>query len=548
MINAYNPVPLKHWRANRDIQLIGNANSCAYYICKYVCKAEPQELQDALQHLFTDEAFTKWYRLLLQCQPTTTKGSPRLQLQHPFNNKYIVKRQKFVIVRPTQMNPNKLDYYYACLLLYKSHRHEDALLSGYPTPAVAFVALKDQFDTNAIQMHNQGTQIDNAIRKLRLSQLQEQLSAYNNNMNLHPDFVSIDTNTAPHTSDNLSNTIEATLDSTVLHSQDMDWHHLCITTTNSTTLEYNILHLSTDQSDVFNKVRSHFQHQLQPPLRLLITGRAGTGKSFLLNTIVDWLKLCCPGISGRSPVIVAAPTGVAAKNINGFTLHSILKLPIQRGYESDFEELSSPLLQKLQQFFRGIHTIIIDECSMVSSKMFNCIHSRLCSIGNSNEPFGNYNIIIFGDFFQLRPVRGHYIFKETILWPLFQPYFLTINHMHDNKHFVEMLNRIHVGHVTFEDVALLSTRLLQRHQNVNTSTMLHIYPTLKLVREHNSYQQQQLNPTFFTHCATHIFASLDVTPGQTVPSEYIPEDDRHAGGLPNTLQLSVGTRVMLLYM
>ena len=56
-INAYNPVILKHWRANMDIQLVGNAESCAFYVCKYVCKAEPEELRETLGALFADRNF-----------------------------------------------------------------------------------------------------------------------------------------------------------------------------------------------------------------------------------------------------------------------------------------------------------------------------------------------------------------------------------------------------------------------------------------------------------------------------------------------------------
>ena len=52
MVNAYNPTILKHWHANHDIQILGNADSCAYYVCKYVYKAEPQELKNALESLF----------------------------------------------------------------------------------------------------------------------------------------------------------------------------------------------------------------------------------------------------------------------------------------------------------------------------------------------------------------------------------------------------------------------------------------------------------------------------------------------------------------
>lgn len=51
-VNAYNPVILRHWRANMDIQLICNAESAAYYVCAYICKSEPDDLKNALGKLF----------------------------------------------------------------------------------------------------------------------------------------------------------------------------------------------------------------------------------------------------------------------------------------------------------------------------------------------------------------------------------------------------------------------------------------------------------------------------------------------------------------
>ena len=56
-VNAYNPVILEHRRANMDIQLVGNAESCAFYVCKYICKAEPEELRETLHALFENSDF-----------------------------------------------------------------------------------------------------------------------------------------------------------------------------------------------------------------------------------------------------------------------------------------------------------------------------------------------------------------------------------------------------------------------------------------------------------------------------------------------------------
>ena len=60
-------------------------------------------------------------------------------------------------------------------------------------------------------------------------------------------------------------------------------------------------------------------------------------------------------------MVVAAPSGVAARNVMGYTLHNIFKLPVQHGYEPEFHELSAFVLKKLRQIFQDENTIIIDE-------------------------------------------------------------------------------------------------------------------------------------------------------------------------------------------
>ena len=113
---------------------------------------------------------------------------------------------------------------------------------------------------------------------------------------------------------------------------------------------------------------------------MFCTGGVGTGKSFLLKAIVGWLCLC----HAKQPGVVTEPFGVAARNVWGHTLYGIFRLPVQHGYEPDFHELPACI----QCMFQCVHTIIIDEISMVSSKYFHYIHQRLCSIAKNDLPFG----------------------------------------------------------------------------------------------------------------------------------------------------------------
>jgi len=139
--------------------------------------------------------------------------------------------------------------------------------------------------------------------------------------------------------------------------------------------ELGISNVSTNTSDpsklqgkqfhAYNIVSSHFntlcKHQ---PLRMIVSGTAGTGKSYLIK--------CLKSLLGDH-LIITAPTGVAAFNVDGYTLHSRLRLPVK----DDFKDLESTSLQNLQQTMTNIQYLIIDEMSMVGRKMLGQVDRRL---------------------------------------------------------------------------------------------------------------------------------------------------------------------------
>src|SRR5688572_6011478 len=106
----------------------------------------------------------------------------------------------------------------------------------------------------------------------------------------------------------------------------------------------------------------------------------------------------------KSPIAVLAPTGVAAFNIDGITIHSGLSIPIVN--DTKRFDINGKRLMQLQNKLKDISYIIIDEKSMVGRRMLALIDMRLRQAfpENKNEPFGGRSIIIFGDFGQLPPV------------------------------------------------------------------------------------------------------------------------------------------------
>lgn len=130
-------------------------------------------------------------------------------------------------------------------------------------------------------------------------------------------------------------------------------------------------------------------------------GTAGTGKSYLIKALQQSLT---------TSLLTTATTGVAAFNINGQTIHSLLKLPIS---ESQKKELSGGSLGELQDKLKGKHTIIIDEISMCKQEEFAWIEKRLRQISGKSTLFGEFNVICVGDFAQLPPVRSVPIYQNN---------------------------------------------------------------------------------------------------------------------------------------
>ena len=151
--------------------------------------------------------------------------------------------------------------------------------------------------------------------------------------------------------------------------------------------------LQGEQLQVYTLVHHHLQNVSNTPLHLIVSGTAGTGKSYLIHCLRLLLKDC---------VYVTVPTGVAAFNIDGHTIHSLLRLPTK----GEFKDLQGEQLQRLQQSFTHIKYLIIDEMSMVGRTTFGQVDKRLCQAypHSSDQPLGGCSCLLFGDFGQLPPV------------------------------------------------------------------------------------------------------------------------------------------------
>jgi hypothetical protein len=136
-------------------------------------------------------------------------------------------------------------------------------------------------------------------------------------------------------------------------------------------------------------------------VQFIVHGQAGTGKSFLISAIRDLMGEKC---------LTLAPTGVAAFNIGGSTIHHALHISICR-----FTELTGRLLQTLQNDLRNVSLIIIDEFSMISQWLLYAIDRRLKQAfpSCSNVPFGGRCVMLTGDLCQLKPAKGAALYVRS---------------------------------------------------------------------------------------------------------------------------------------
>ena len=142
---------------------------------------------------------------------------------------------------------------------------------------------------------------------------------------------------------------------------------------------------------------------LQDALRggnLFVTGEAGTGKSFLFRRIrAELVKR-----HGEAGVAVVAPTGIAAINVGGTTLHSWSGIGLGRG---SVEKLKAKVRAsaKAANNWRSARVLMIDEVSMLDSELFDKLAQIGADVRDVPTPFGGLQVIVFGDFFQLPPVQ-----------------------------------------------------------------------------------------------------------------------------------------------
>ncbi|MCX8027823.1 MAG: AAA family ATPase [Thermodesulfovibrionales bacterium] len=195
---------------------------------------------------------------------------------------------------------------------------------------------------------------------------------------------------------------------------------------------------------------------------VFITGRAGSGKSTLLQYFRDHTN---------KRIAVVAPTGVAALNIKGQTLHSFFN------FKPDITPEKAKKIKPINKdIYKKVDTIVIDEVSMVRADIMDCIDTFLRLHGKSkNLPFGGIQMVFIGDLYQLPPVvtpkeremfntvyKSPYFFSSHVFENNFSFEFVELQKIYrqSDEEFIRILNSIRNNTVTDNDIEIINQRYI----------------------------------------------------------------------------------------
>lgn len=262
---------------------------------------------------------------------------------------------------------------------------------------------------------------------------------------------------------------------------------------------------------------------------VFITGKAGSGKTTFLKHLIS---------NVNKKFIVTAPTGVAAINAKGVTLHSQFNIPI--GFISPDTDPAKRYNKTLMEICRSFDVLVIDEISMVRPDVIDYIDRTLRMYRSSGVPFGGVQVVMLGDLFQLSPVvkqeeqkimlnfyEGfHFFFAAVWEEKGFHIFEFTKVFRQNDDRLVKMLNNIREYIFTKEDKELLASLRDEATISDYNNGYVHLCSKRATVADINDRMLGEPDATYTSE-----------TKGEFSPSSKPCEDE---------LKLRVGCRVMIL--
>ena len=269
---------------------------------------------------------------------------------------------------------------------------------------------------------------------------------------------------------------------------------------------------------------------------IFLTGKAGTGKTTFLRRLKD---------ECHKQMAVVAPTGVAAINAEGVTIHSLFQLPPQLFLPTDearrqlFAEMQ--MRANKQRVLRNLELLVIDEVSMVRADLLDTIDAVLRHFKHRPTiPFGGVQLLLIGDLFQLSPVareeewrllqnhyEGLYFFQARVFREL-KPIYIEFEHVYrqTNREFLSILNEVRNNALTPNSLCVLNSRYVPDFKSKSHITLSTHNSKVDAI---NQREMDELKGKEYTYKAT-------IT--DTFPESMYPIDEQ--------LTLKVGARVMFI--
>ena len=248
-----------------------------------------------------------------------------------------------------------------------------------------------------------------------------------------------------------------------------------------------------------NELRTAWDFVESTGRSIFLTGKAGTGKTTFLKTIME---------HSRKRPIVVAPTGVAAINAGGVTIHSFFQLPFSPYVPGAKVESKFDFGKEKRKIIVSSDLLIIDEISMVRADLLDAIDAVLRRFREHGQPFGGMQLLMIGDLAQLTPVVTPE--DERMLKPYYDtPYFfgskalqqidyvtIRLSHVYrqQDESFVALLNEIREGHPSAEALSKLNSRVTSNGQwsTVNGQLAIRLTTHNNLANFYNESELQKL--------------------------------------------------------
>lgn len=191
---------------------------------------------------------------------------------------------------------------------------------------------------------------------------------------------------------------------------------------------------------------------------VFLTGEPGSGKTFVINEYVRYLK------KAKVEVAVTASTGIAATHLGGMTIHSWSGIGIKKSLSNwDLDHIASN--KRVVGRMKRTKVLVIDEISMLDGKILECVDQVCREIKQNAKPFGGMQTVFVGDFFQLPPVAkegepvAEFAFTSKT-WTQTRPYicYLSEQHRQEDKTYLEILSSLRRNEVREDHCTVLNNR------------------------------------------------------------------------------------------